>query len=134
MKMEQLIDLMLEKDKVWAVVGATQNQEKFGYKLYMKLKNTGYKVFPVNPVYDTVDGDICYDTLEDLPEKVDCVDVVVGPSRSIHVLEKTKALDIPYIWFQPGTFNDDILTRAEEMKIPHVYLDCVLAVLNRRGE
>ena len=30
------------KRKVWAVVGATDNKEKFGYKIYKNLKLEGY--------------------------------------------------------------------------------------------
>ena len=55
-------DIMLEK-KVWAVVGATQNTEKYGYRLYKHLKNNGYTVYAVNPSYDTIDADPCYKNL-----------------------------------------------------------------------
>jgi len=50
---------MLEK-KVWAVVGASDNPEKYGNLIYKKLKSRGYRVYPVNPNYETIDGDKCY--------------------------------------------------------------------------
>ncbi len=37
---------MLEK-KVWAVVGATNNKEKFGYTIWNKLQDNGYEVYPI---------------------------------------------------------------------------------------
>jgi predicted CoA-binding protein len=54
-----MIKEMLEM-KTWAVVGASENKEKFGWKIYKKLKDKGYKVFPVSPNYETIDGDKCY--------------------------------------------------------------------------
>jgi len=51
-----LDEKMLEK-KVWAVVGASDNPEKYGNLIYKKLKSRGYRVYPVNPNYETIDGD-----------------------------------------------------------------------------
>ena len=43
--MEQKIKNMLSK-KIWAVVGATENQSKFGYKIFEKLRRFGYDISP----------------------------------------------------------------------------------------
>ncbi|MDD2481966.1 MAG: CoA-binding protein, partial [Lutispora sp.] len=59
-------ETMLEK-KIWAVVGVNQNPEKFGNKIYKRLKNQEYEVYPVNPVDETIDGDICYKNLSSIP-------------------------------------------------------------------
>jgi predicted CoA-binding protein len=41
---------MLEK-KIWAVVGANNDPDKYGNIIYKKLKSRGYEVYPVNPKY-----------------------------------------------------------------------------------
>lgn len=122
---------MLER-KTWAVVGVTPDPEKFGYKIYQVLKEHGYKVYGVNPKYDEVEGDKIYGSLKELPEKPECVDLVVNPKVSKAVLEEIKELGIQYVWFQPGTFNEEIIDLAESYQLNIVYYDCVLAVL--RGE
>lgn len=126
--MKELMDNMLSK-KVWAVVGATDNQSKFGYKIYKKLKNRGYEVYPVNPVYDQVDGDKCYSKVSDIPKKVDCVDVVVSPKRSMMLIDDCVEADVEYMWFQPHTFDLDVLAKAKSKKIKIVYNNCVLVQL-----
>ncbi len=129
--MDALIKSMLDK-KVWAVVGATENPDKFGNKIYKKLKRFGYEVYAVNPVYNEVDGDVCYPNLADLPVKVDCVDVVVNPEKAAFVLQEVIELGIENIWFQPGTFTPDIVDKSEQAGVNTVYLNCVLVELDQK--
>lgn len=119
----------LLKMKTWAVVGATENQEKYGYKIYQKLKSRGYKVYPVNPNYSEVEGDKCYSNLSELPEVPDVIDMVVAPRHGIKVVEEAARLGIKNIWLQPGTVNDALLKLAEEKGINTVQA-CVLVALN----
>ncbi|MCC5911613.1 MAG: CoA-binding protein [Clostridiaceae bacterium] len=120
--------IMLEK-KVWAVIGVTPDTEKFGYKIYKKLKDHNYKVYGINPKYDEVEGDKIYASLKDLPEKPECVDMVVGPKVSKSVLKEIKEAGIEYVWFQPGTFDEEVIDLAEEYNLNIVYYDCVLVAL-----
>ncbi|NLU36981.1 MAG: CoA-binding protein [Clostridiales bacterium] len=116
------------KKKVWAVVGANSKPDKFGYKIYKKLKIHGYKVYPVNPGYDTVDGDKCYPSLKDLPEKPDVIDMVVNPQIGKGIIEEAAQLGVKYIWLQPGTHNQEIVELLEEKGLNYVK-NCVLVAL-----
>lgn len=101
------------KEKVWAVVGATTDTEKFGYKIYKRLKEHGYKVYPVSPKYEEIDGDKAYKTLKELPEVPTVVDFVVNPKIGIHVIRECHELGIKNIWLQPGTVSDELLDYAK---------------------
>lgn len=119
-----LEEMMLEK-KVWAVVGANEDPEKYGNKIYKKLKSKGYKVYPVNPNYETVDGDKCYPNLSSLPEVPEVIDMVVAPRHGKAVIEEAASLGIKNIWLQPGTHNDEIMKLIEEKGLTAVQA-CVL--------
>lgn len=127
--MDQVKKEMLSK-KVWAVIGATPNKEKFGYKIYKKLKNHEYTVYGVNRKGDELEGDKLYASLKDLPEKPECIDMVVNPKISKIVLEEIKELGIKYVWFQPGTFDEEVINIAKEAGLNVVYNDCVLVALS----
>lgn len=129
--MQEKIDNMLSKER-WAVVGATRNKEKFGYKIYKLLKEKGYEVTPINPVYADIEGDPTREDLKALDSSVDCVSVVVSPKRSEVVLEQAIDLGIKNIWFQPGTFTPEIIDKAEDAGLNVVYYDCVLVELGKR--
>lgn len=128
--MENLIKDMLSR-KVWAVVGATENQSKFGYKIFDKLRRFGYEVYPVNPVYSEVSGEKCYPALSALPVKPECISVVVGPDKSPEVVMQAKELGIQNIWFQPGTYTPDIIDQSETAGLNTVYMHCVLVELDK---
>jgi len=130
-KIEQVKKEMLSK-KIWAVIGATPDPKKFGYKIYNKLKEHGYTVYGINPNYESLDGDKIYSSLKDLPEKPECVDMVVNPKVTKAVLMEVEELGIEYVWFQPGTFNKDVIRTAQEKNLNIVYDDCVLVAL--RGD
>ncbi|MGE4283465.1 MAG: CoA-binding protein [Clostridia bacterium] len=124
MKEEELLKL-----KKWAVVGATENHEKYGYKIYKKLKSKGYMVYPINPNYSEIEGDKCYSNLQELPELPDVIDMVVAPKHGIKTVEEAAKLGIKNIWLQPGTVNDELLQLAEQKGINTVQA-CVLVALN----
>ncbi len=118
---------MLEK-KVWAVVGANSKPEKFGNRIYKKLKAKGYKVYPVSPNYEEIEGDKCYKNLSDLPEIPEVIDMVVSPKRGMAVIEEAATLGIKNIWLQPGTYDGALLKLIEEKELNSVQA-CVLVAL-----
>jgi len=123
-----LEEKMLEK-KVWAVIGANQDRQKYGNMIYRKLKEKGYEVYAVNPMYDSVEGDICYKDLSSLPKVPEVLDMVVSPKRGRPVLEEAAKLGIKYIWLQPGTFDDDLLKKIDELGLEAVQACVLVATL-----
>ena len=69
----------LDKKNVIAIVGASDNRDKYGNIIFRDLRDAGYKVIPVNPNADIVEGEKCYHSLSEIPIKIDVVDTVVPP-------------------------------------------------------
>lgn len=118
---------MMEK-KVWAVAGVTERKDRFGYKIWKKLKEHGYETYGVNPNYDEIEGDKIYKSVKDIPTKIDVLDMVVGPKIGMNTLDEAKEAGIEYIWFQPGSFNDEIIARAKELEFT-IFEGCIYAEL-----
>jgi hypothetical protein len=121
------------KKKIWAVVGASHHKKNFGYKIYKTLKRFGYEVYPVNPGCETIDGDKVYPRVGDLPVVPECIDMVVKPEIGIRLLDSFKKAGIVHVWFQPGTIDEEIIKKAEEMGFEAVTEGCVMAELNGRA-
>jgi hypothetical protein len=120
---------MLDK-RVWAVVGATPNREKYGYKIWKKLLGHGYETYGINPKYDYIQEEKIYTSLKEVPKKIDVIDLVVPSKVSLKTLEEAKELDIDYMWFQPGTYDDKVIEKATELGFKILYNECILATLN----
>ncbi len=128
--MAKIKEEMLSK-KVWVVAGVSGNKDKFGYKIWKTLKEHGYETYGVSPNYEELEGDKIYPSVKDLPKKIDVLDMVVAPKIAIHTLEEAKEAGIEYIWFQPGTYNDEVLAKARELEFKILYDDCVYATLRK---
>ncbi|MZQ76154.1 MAG: CoA-binding protein [Peptoclostridium sp.] len=127
-KTEQNKSQMLEMKK-WAVVGVTQDESRYGYKIYKLMKSKGYSVYGVNPKYSEVDGDKVYGSLRELPESIECVDVIVNPGVALRLLDEISELGIKNVWFQPGAYDESVLEKAVGLGLDIVYDYCVYAEL-----
>jgi len=123
--MESLINQALAQ-KVWAVVGATQNKDKFGYKVYKTLKEHGYQAYPVNPFYDEIDGDKCYDNLSSLPEVPGVVSIIISPDRSEPFIREAAQIGCKFVWFQPGAERNDLVKLAQSLELKVISNACAI--------
>ena len=114
----------LDRGNKIAVVGATVNKEKFGYKVYKSVKGLGFTVYPVNPKYEEIDGDKCYSSLKDLPEKPDVVITVVPPRVTEKIVRQCKELGIKRVWMQPGSESEEAISYCRENGIKVVHHAC----------
>ena len=122
------------KLKTWAVVGATDNQEKFGYKIFKCMKAAGYEVYPVNPGIETVMGERCYPTLADLPICPEAVDLVVNRRVGVKVVEQCAELGIKNIWMQPGADAKNVVALAKDKGLKVIHDACIMIeICNQEG-
>jgi predicted CoA-binding protein len=112
--------------RVWAVVGVSQNTNKFGYKVFQSLSKAGYKVFPINPLISEIDGAKCYKTISELPEKVGVISLVVPPIVSEKIVEECIQTGIERIWFQPGSESLAAISKAKEAGLKVIHNECIL--------
>ncbi len=112
--------------KNWAVIGATDKKEKFGYQIFKKLVDKGYNVYPIHPKLEEIDGIKCYKSVFDIAGKVDVVNVVVNKKLTMNIVSNKDIAKFDYIWFQPGTFDSDVIDTAFKNNENLIYNKCVL--------
>ena len=83
--------------KRFAVVGATDNPDKNGNRIFNNLKNRGYEVYPVNPKLEIIEDTKVYHTLSEIPVDVEVVDFVVPPPVTEEILKECKKLGLTRI-------------------------------------
>ena len=103
--MADIANLLQDPATTVAVVGATDDRTKYGSIIYRDLKSKGFTVLPVNKSRSTVDGDLAYPTLADLPEAPTIVNIVVPPAETMSVLDDARNLGYMNVWIQPGAEN-----------------------------
>jgi predicted CoA-binding protein len=112
--------------KRFAIVGATDNPQKYGNQIVKNLKNRGYEVYPVNPRLKELEDLVCYAKLADIPIKVDVVDFVVPPEATEEILKQCKELGLNRIWLQPGSESEKAIDYCYENSLKVVHSICVM--------
>lgn len=118
---------LLTQSNTFAVLGMNNDPEKYAYKIFYKLKEKNKQVFGVNPKYDVINDDPIYPSIDAIEEDVEVAVFVVNPKIGIHYLDDLKKRGIKHVWLQPGTVDDALLKRAEELNLQTTEA-CVLAL------
>ena len=99
-----------------AVIGASRDRSKYGNKSVRAHINQGYRVFPVNPHADEIEGLTAYATLADVPaDTLDRVSVYVPPEVGMTLLETIRDKQPGEVWFNPGSESAELLAEAERL-------------------
>ena len=116
---------ILEHDTI-AVVGCSTTPGKAAHDIPAYLQDQGYTVVPVNPFADEILGEQAYDSLDDVPEEIDVVDVF-RPSEEVDgiVDETLERDDVKAVWMQLGIEDDDAAQRAEDAGLQVVQDRCM---------
>lgn len=100
-----------------AVVGVSENSEKYGHKIFRDLVEAGYTVCGVNPKGGSVLGRELYSALSEITPQPELVINVVPPKIGLSVLKEAHDLGITNVWLQPGAESETLVKLAEELSI-----------------
>lgn len=113
-----------------AVVGASNDRQKFGNKALRAFQAEGYRVIPVNPGEPLVEGLRAYASVLDVPESIDIATVYVQPDVALRLLPEFERKQIPEIWINPGADSDEVLADAKRRKL-NVIAACSIVAIGR---
>ncbi|GAB6098600.1 CoA-binding protein [Halanaerocella petrolearia] len=119
------------KQDTYAVVGASQNKTKYGYKVFKFLKEKGLTVYPVNPSVKEVAGVKCYPKLASISEEIDVVVSIVPPQISKKIAREVAELDISYFWMQPGAEFESAKEFCEKLGLKSIIDECIMVEMNK---
>ena len=113
----------------FAVVGATTDPEKYGFKYVQAYAQAGYRVTPVNPKYQQVLGIPCKASLKEVSPPPQVVIAIVSPRISMKVAQECAGLGLKRLWLPPETWNDEILEYCQGQGLEVVHDICPLMAL-----
>lgn len=105
---------ILEKATTIAVVGCSRSPGKAAHDIPRYMLDQGYEIVPVNPFADEIFGRTAYDSLAEVPNEIDLVDVFRPSEETGDVVDAAiDREDVDTIWLQLGITNDEAGERAE---------------------
>lgn len=116
----------LSSKYTYAVVGASNDPEKYGHKVLKYLIGKGQRAIPVNPKEKKILGlDVSAD-LSGIKEEIDEVVFVVPPKVTEKLLLEVKDLGIKKVWLQPGSESIKAIEYCDKHAIECVHDACVM--------
>ena len=91
-----------------ALVGATEDQRKFGGRAIFQMLEFGYKgrVYPINPKYNKLLGLDCYPGIAELPETPDHVGIVIAAERVLDTLKQCAEKGVKFVTIFTSNFSE----------------------------
>jgi uncharacterized protein len=128
-----LIDEMLRNARTIAVVGMSDKPWRASHNIGRYLAEQGYRVFPVNPALQQIDGQPCYASLdaadaaarEQTGQGIRLVDVFRASQYVPAIVDDVIRLRIPYLWLQDGVVHDEAIARARAAGVKSIQNDCI---------
>ena len=120
------IDEMFRSVKVIAVVGLSRSKEAPSHIVASYMQDQGYRIIPVRPAVEELLGEKCYERLEDVPEKIDVVNVFRRSEEVPDIVESAIAIGAKIIWAQEGVVNRLAAVRAHEAGLKVIMGKCLM--------
>ncbi len=117
---------MINKDFQYAIIGASNNEEKYGYKVFKDLLEWWYKVIPINPNEKEILGIQVYPNLSATRKKIDVVIFVTPPTVTEKVLKEVKELKIQNVRMQPWAQSDVAIEFCKKNSIECIHDACIM--------
>lgn len=100
-----------------ALFWASAREESLALKLQNRLQKEWIQIFPINPRYPEINWVVCYPSFEEVDKEGHSVDLFVfmtNPQLTLDLLKKNLKFWVKKVWFQPWTFDDEVLEFCSE--------------------
>jgi hypothetical protein len=122
---------ILREARTIAVVGASPNPSRPSHGVMRYLLAQGYHCIPVRPNRTEVLGIPCVDSLAEIEEPIDLVDVFRRSEFCAEVAREAVAAGAKAVWLQSGLVSREARAIAEDAGLDYVENACT-AVVHRR--
>lgn len=119
--------------KTIAVVGASGDPDKAGHNIPAYLQSQGFRIIPVNPKGGEILDEKVYQSLEDIPEAIDVVDVFRPAEETPGIAREAAAIGAKVLWLQAGIYSDEAAAIARAEGLTVVMDMCMGATHGRLG-
>ena len=123
---------ILRATKTIAVVGLSGNPARPSHEVAKYLQRVGYRIIPVNPRETEVLGEKAYARLEDVPEKVDIVDIFRRKEEVAGVVDSAMGIGAKVVWMQLGVEDGEAAEKARGRGLIVIEDACLLVEDRRR--
>lgn len=117
---------LLKSAHTIAVVGLSSNPMRPSNGVSAYMQRAGYRIIPVNPNETEVLGEKAYARLEEVPEKIDIVDIFRRSEVVPEIVESAIKVGAKAVWMQEDVINEEAAERGRAAGLDVVMDRCIL--------
>lgn len=117
---------LLRNAKTIAVVGLSGTRTRASYGVSEYMQSVGYRIIPVNPKETSVLGEKAYASLDDVPVRVDWVNVFRAPEFVPEIVDAAIRIGATGVWMQEGVIHEEAAEKARAAGLEVVMDRCIL--------
>src|SRR5205823_5495336 len=107
-----------------AIIGASNDRNKFGNRAVRAYLRQGYEVYPVHPTAEVIEGLRAYPTVRDIPlSRLDRVSLYVPPHIGVGIIDDIATKTIGELWLNPGSESAELVQKAGQRGL-NVVIGC----------
>jgi uncharacterized protein len=130
---EQTIERILRSTRTIVVIGLSSDPTRPSYGVSRYMQSHGYRIIPVNPSEESVLAEKAYPRLEDVPEKVELVNIFRRSEEAGRHVDEAIRIGARAVWLQEGVIDHEAASRALEAGLDVVMDRCILKEHMRLG-
>ena len=117
---------LLRRAKTIAVVGLSDSPLRPSHGVAAYMQSHGYRIIPVNPHIESALGEKAFASLNEVPDKIDIVNIFRRPQFVEEVVDQAIQLKVPAIWMQEEVIHERAGEKARQAGIFVVMDRCIL--------
>ncbi len=114
--------------KTIAIIGASPNKERMSNKAVRAYLKKGYKVYPINPNYSSVEGIKTHASITQLNIKPEIVSVYTNPELTKSLLSEIVKTSPRKVYFNPGSTDKALIGEIEKTKLKYERACSIMAL------
>jgi predicted CoA-binding protein len=122
----ETIARMLTELKTIAVVGLSSDASRASNSVSRYMQSHGYRIIPVNPNEASVLGERSYARIDDVPERIDLVDIFRRSDQAGRHVDEAIRVGARGVWLQEGVIVEDAARRALDAGLLVAMDRCIL--------
>jgi uncharacterized protein len=115
-----------------AILGASPKPERYSNMAQKLFVEKGYKVFPINPNYQSIDDISCVKNILEIKDKIDTLTVYMNPRLVEKIYDNIITKKPARIIFNPGT--ESVLLKQKFEKVGIEVIEACTLVLLKTGQ
>ena len=117
---------LLKSAHVIAVVGLSSRKHRPSFGVSEYMQRAGYRIIPINPNESSILCEKAYASIDDVPEKIDIVDIFRRSEFVPEIVEQAIRAGAGAIWMQEGVIHEEAAARAQAAGLTVVMDRCIL--------